>query len=37
MLRRRGVTQTECVFLQFRFELVWFAVFILDWFGFEHP
>ena len=29
--------RTKCGFLRFRFGLVWFAVFLLGWFGFEHP
>jgi len=29
--------RTKCGSLQFRFGLVWFAVFLLGWFGFQHP
>jgi len=29
--------RTKCSFLWFRFGLVRFAVFQLDWFGLEHP
>jgi len=29
--------RTKCGFLRFWFGLVWFAVFLLGWFGFEHP
>jgi hypothetical protein len=29
--------RTKCGFLRFRFGLVWFAVFLMGWFGFEHP
>jgi len=29
--------RTLCGFLRFRFGLGWFVVFLLCWFGFEHP
>jgi len=29
--------QTICGFLRFRFRLVHFAIFLSDWFSFEHP
>jgi len=29
--------RTKCGFLRFRFGLVWFAVFLFVWFGYEHP
>jgi len=36
-LKGKEYIQTNCVFLQFWFELVRFAIFLLDWFGFERP
>jgi len=31
------VIRIKCSFLRFRFGLGWFAIFLLGWFGFEHP